>query len=164
MLLSPKLLHPIQGLDVGSRARARGVRVRASSSAPAQQMFDGHHAAVQCPRGAHECGRPACHSQASRCCSHARSGAQCRLAEQRKRSGALCSRCRFCSPGRRLRRGRKTFRGLGLGHLLAHELLAVSGCRPLHLLGPLARSLQQRLHFAGPADDLRRDHLVRRWC
>ncbi|CAE7036056.1 FV3-083R [Symbiodinium natans] len=165
VLLRPKLLHPVQGLDVGGRAGSGGVRVGSSASTPAQKVLCRHHAAVQCPCGSHECGRPACHSQAPRRCSHARSGAQCCLAKQRKRARTrcgLCSTCRFCSPRSHFCCGSEALGRLRLGHLLAHELLDVSGCRPLHLLGSLSRPLQKRLDLTWPADDLGWSYFVGR--
>ena len=115
-----------------------------------------HHSPVERPRGAHERGGP----EASCSSSHTRSGAQSSLAEQCQRTGALRCRCCFCGPRDHFCGGSEALRGLGLGHLLAHELFNVSGCSPFHFLRALPRALQQWLHFAGPADDLWRGHFV----
>ena len=59
---------------------------------------------------------------------------------------------------------REGFRCFRFRELLGSEALDVLGGLPFHLRRPLARPLQQGLHFAGPPDDLRGRHFVRRWC
>ena len=83
-------------------------------------------------------------------------------ASPNRAKGPLRCGCGFCSPRSRLCSGGEALGRFSLGHLLAHELLDVSSCSPLHLLGSLPRALEKRLHFAGPAYNLRWSYFVRR--
>ena len=117
------------------------------------------------PRRADESSTCSRHRQASRRRTHGSRRRQGSFAQQRQgATSRLRRRSRLRCSRRCLRSSGEAFRCFRFRELLGSEALDVLGGLPFHLRRPLARPLQQGLHFAGPPDDLRGRHFVRRWC
>ena len=160
----PGLLHAVQRLNVAGPGGPRGVAVRASArlGTPAHQMRSHVESAFYGPGRADESSACSRHRQASRRRTHGSRRRQGSFAQCRQHPSAFGRRSRFRRSRRRLRSSREAFRCFRLRELLGSEALDVLGGLALHLRRSLPRSLQHGLHFAGPSDDLRGRHFVRR--